>query len=200
MTPIKKIDIHAHVLGFPEFHPGTAVGHPVTADELIEIYDRLNIEKGMVLPLASPEASPVPFSNESCAAAAARYPSRLGWFCSVDPRCWPTPDYNFTPLLENYRSLGAKAIGEMVAKIEFDDPRMDNLLAHCAACKMPVLIHIASNSGDRYGVIDEVGLPRLERMLKKHPEPYWTQEGVHPTEAGHALLAGLWLSAFEEIK
>ena len=41
---------------------------------------------------------------------------------------------------------------------------------------------------------------KFDEMLKKHPEPYWTQEGVHPTEAGHALLAGLWLSAFEEIK
>ena len=33
---------------------------------------------------------------------------------------------------------------------------------------MPVTIHIAPKFGDFYGIVDELGLPRLEKMLKKH--------------------------------
>lgn len=40
----------------------------------------------------------------------------------------------------------------------------------------------------------------FDKALTLHAEPYWTVEGVHPTEAGHALLAKLWVAAFEEIK
>ena len=40
----------------------------------------------------------------------------------------------------------------------------------------------------------------FDKALARYPEPYWTKEGVHPTEAGHEILAKLWLSAFEEIE
>lgn len=41
---------------------------------------------------------------------------------------------------------------------------------------------------------------RFDEMIQKHPEPYWTVEGVHPTPAGHELIAREWIKAFEEIK
>ena len=33
---------------------------------------------------------------------------------------------------------------------------------------MPVTIHLAPKVGGYYGILDEVGLPRMEKMLKKH--------------------------------
>lgn len=41
---------------------------------------------------------------------------------------------------------------------------------------------------------------RFDEAIEKHPEPYWTREGVHPTQAGHELIAREWIKAFEEIK
>jgi lysophospholipase L1-like esterase len=36
----------------------------------------------------------------------------------------------------------------------------------------------------------------LNRALKKNPQPeYWLSDGVHPTLAGHALLAQTWVKA-----
>ncbi len=40
---------------------------------------------------------------------------------------------------------------------------------------------------------------KFDEMLAVHPEP-WTKEGVHPTEAGHELIAREWLKAFETMK
>ena len=35
---------------------------------------------------------------------------------------------------------------------------------------MPVTIHIAPYVGGGYGIVDDLGLPRLEKMLKKHKD------------------------------
>ena len=47
---VKKIDIHAHVLAFPEYTPFYRPGDPksqwICAEDLIEMYDRLGIETG----------------------------------------------------------------------------------------------------------------------------------------------------------
>ena len=37
-----------------------------------------------------------------------------------------------------------------------------------------------------------------EAAAKTSPE-YWLKDGVHPTEAGHALIANEWIKAFERI-
>lgn len=41
----------------------------------------------------------------------------------------------------------------------------------------------------------------FDEAYKKYPvNGFWTQEGIHPTHAGHELIAREWLKAFEEIK
>lgn len=47
---------------------------------------------------------------------------------------------------------------------------MQNLFRSCAELDMPVLIHIAPQFGGTYGIVDELGLPRIEKMLKKYPD------------------------------
>ncbi len=39
----------------------------------------------------------------------------------------------------------------------------------------------------------------FDKAVSLCPEPFWTREGVHPTEAGHELLTRLWLDAFNEM-
>lgn len=35
--------------------------------------------------------------------------------------------------------------------------------------------------------------------LEQHPAPYWAEDGVHPTNAGHQLMADLWLDVVGKI-
>ena len=200
MTELKKIDIHAHIVAFPQWVPVNPVsGHRMLSpEELIDMYDRLNIERGVLLPIVSPEGQPVTMSNEGCLFAVERYPNRFSWFCNVDPRALDNAlgKSDFARLLEHYKALGAKGLGELTANIYTDDPRMDNLFSCCEALGLPVLFHVSPALGHGYGIVDELGLPRLEKMLKKHPslhfighsQPFWSEmsaENTNETRNGY---------------
>lgn len=172
---IKKIDIHAHATPFPEISPnGIITGMPwISGEDLIKLYSKLNVEKGVLLPLTSPEGIDEQITTSGCKHIADRYANQFLWFCNIDPRAsGNTPTANLSHLLKHYKSLGAKGVGEITANIPIDDPLMENLFHHCEECDMPVTIHLAPMNADYgfYGVKDDLGLPRLERILKKFPK------------------------------
>ena len=185
MKTIKKIDIHAHARPFEHIAPVYLRGESfVCARELIDFYDKLNIEKGVLLPITSPEYHSFLITSADCAHTAEKHPDRFFWFCSIDPRgCGNKVTADFTPLLQYYKSLGAKGVGELTAQLYVDDPLMDNMFYHCAACDMPVTIDMGIQFGGCYGIVDDIGLPRLEKMLKKHKnlkilghsQPFWAE-------------------------
>ena len=124
-----------------------------------------------MLPLSSSEYIAEPVTSADCKLIADHYPDRFLWFCNVDPRAAGNrPTADLSPLLMHYKSLGAKGVGEVTANLFFDDPLMDNFFYHCAACDLPVTVHIATKIGGCYGVVDDFGLPRLEKMRKKHKD------------------------------
>ena len=187
MNQIKKIDIHAHATAFPQYVPPDARSgyRTICAEELFPFYDRLNVEKGVLLPLISPEAQLFQIGVEETKWIADQYPDRLAWFCNIDPRAAQnSPEADLSYLLEHYKKLGARGVGELTSNLYADDPKMDNLFTHCEKQKMPVTIHISPAPGG-YGIVDETGLARLERMLKKHPDlvilghsqPFWAEIG-----------------------
>ena len=64
---------------------------------------------------------------------------------------------------------------------------------------MPVTIHIAPKRGGYYGIADDLGLPRIEKMLKKYPklkifghsQPFWSEIGDNVTEENrNTYIAG----------
>lgn len=59
---------------------------------------------------------------------------------------------------------------------------------------------VAKKLAEKYGLKFVPLMCKFDEALEKKAEPYWTTEGVHPTEAGHELIAREWLKAFEEIK
>ena len=71
-------------------------------------------------------------------------------------------DSDFGKLIEAYKALGAKAVGEVTGNLHFDGPLYDNMLAQCAEHDIPVTIHISPELNWSYGVVDEPGLFRLE--------------------------------------
>ena len=145
MEQIKKIDIHAHCAPWPEYEPaykGIGKKKLSPAELFEEYYDRLNIEKGILLPGVSPEASISPLPSNICKYLADKYPERLLWFCNVDPRALSnTRDADLGYLLEHYKSLGAKGVGELTCNMYAYDPMLDNLFGFCAELDLPVLIH-----------------------------------------------------------
>ena len=201
MEQIKKIDLHAHVTAFPQYTPSDGRGgkRMVGVEELLRHYDALNIERGVLLPLSSPEGQWVQTTNAEMKWVTERIPDRFSWFCNVDPRAGNNSeksDLGF--LLEYYRDLGAKGVGELTAHLYADEPRMENLFACCAALKMPVTVHIAPDMEGGYGIVDGLGLARLERMLKKYPDliilghsqPFWAEIGELTPELRNAYPTG----------
>ena len=173
MEQIKKIDIHAHATAFPEYAPkfeSNGCTMP-SVQTMLDFYDKLNIEKGLLLPIISPEAQLLVMTPENCKYIVDQNPDRFIWFCNVDPRSYQNRrDANLGYLLEHYKSLGAKGLGELTSNLYADDPKMDNLFSFCEELDMPVTIHIAPEPEGYYGIIDEIGLPRLEKVLKAHPK------------------------------
>lgn len=163
----KKLDLHAHVLLEREYPC-----YGLTCDELRGMYDRIGVEKGNALPCVSPEFETDQLSVRAARLAAERYPETIGWwFCNIDPR-WlsndPTADLSIP--MEYYKSRGAKGIGEVTANLSVDDPMMQNMFYHAEKCGLPVLFHIGWAGGGDYGIVDDLGLPKIEATLKRFPK------------------------------
>lgn len=169
---LKKLDIHAHVLLEHEY---ACMGHGLesglTCDELRSMYDKIGVEKGVALPIASPEHMSNQYTVRDARLCCEQFPETIGWwFMNVDPR-WLTnnDEADLSIVMEYYKSRGAKGIGELTANIPVDDPMMQNLFAHAEKCNLPILFH-TGKQGDDYGIVDELGLPKIEATLKRFPK------------------------------
>lgn len=171
MQNVKKIDVHVHTMYFPDVSlPRPDGSNYATPAQLIAMYDAWGIEKGVLLPEITNECAYTQSTSEEVCMISRAHPDRFLWFCNLSPRMGNNDAHtDFGFYLDHYKRLGAKGVGEVCANLPFDDPAYDNMLAACAEADMPVTIHISPTIGGNYGVYDDEGLPRLERMLKKHP-------------------------------
>lgn len=59
---------------------------------------------------------------------------------------------------------------------------------------------LAEQVADRFEAVTLICLqPVLDRVCTLREKSYWMWDGIHPTESGHALLAKLWMDAFEKM-
>lgn len=167
---MKKIDMHNHVVkrkGMPRLPGG---GTFVTPEELFEMHDEINVSRGVILPLVNVESRYQWQSNEEAMELANMYPDRLSWFCNIDPRAISnSPNTDFSDLLGHYVERGAKGVGEVCSNLYFDDPLVLNFFSHIERFSLPVIFHIAPQVGGYYGLVDDYGLVRLEKVLKMFP-------------------------------
>jgi uncharacterized protein len=190
------IDIHVHTCKprHPKVTRAAGSRYP-SPQELIEMMDAAGIDKAALMGRANPEWCYTVVSTEEMVEIVAMYPDRLIPFCSMDPR-WLTNSAkaDFRPLLTAYKEMGCKGIGEYVPNLWFDDPLNMNFFAQVEEVALPLTFHIAPKFGDCYGVVDEPGLPRLERVLKAfprliflaHSQPFWAEIGKDPeTRSGY---------------
>jgi predicted TIM-barrel fold metal-dependent hydrolase len=181
---MRKIDIHANTrmtAGIPRMGSGTTYASP---EQLIERYKELGIEKSVILPGVNLECGQHIQSNEEAIALVEKYPELFYWYCNIDPRMGKNrSDTDLSYFLNYYKRLGAKGVGEVCANMYFDDPFMENLFYHCEKCGMPLLFHIGPQIGGCYGIVDDIGLHRLEKELAKfpklifigHSQPFWAE-------------------------
>jgi predicted TIM-barrel fold metal-dependent hydrolase len=167
------IDVHAH-LG--RLVPDRAKFLDVT--DLINKMDHWGIDRACVLCLSEhPEAEYQESDTEDILAACSRFPQRLIPFCLIDPRFGANaPTMDFSYLLEEYAARGCKGMGEMLPKMDFDDPRGLNLFRQTGRFGLPVLFDMNDNP-TYYGLRDDPGLPRLEKALQECPETVFIGHG-----------------------
>jgi len=183
------IDIHEHILPRRGFlRPGRGDTF-ITAAEMVALMDRVGIGRAVVLPIVSPESPHVVQTVEEAFEACDQFPGRFIKFCNVDPRQGCNLRMDFVPVLEYYKSLGAKGLGEITANLWWHDPRVRNLFRACEAVDLPVIFHMATRNYNTYGLISERGLVNLEEALQAwprlqflgHSQGFWAEVGPEPT-------------------
>jgi len=189
---VKKIDMHMHCSDIDEYNVTNKSIHFATPLDVRKMYDILGVEKGLVLPGgASPECGTNAMSTREVREMVKKNPQTIGWwYVSVDPRnIKNSPESDFTPLLMHYKSQGARGISELTANMNLDDPKMLNFFHHCEKCNMPVILHFGK-SGTGYGVVDDLHLPRLDKVLTMFPNltimghsmAFWSEFGSDVTD------------------
>lgn len=199
MKKLKKIDMHVHVISDTEGALLRKTGDTFcTPAQLLEIYDTIGVERGVILTAISPEFADERNTNREIYNIVKNDPAHFSWFCGIDPRFYTnSTETDFSAILNHYKSLGAKGVAELTCNLYFDDPLLMNLFAHCEKCEMPVTIHIGALGSD-YGVVDELGLPRLEKILKTfpklqiigHSQKFWSEIGSDVTEENRGGAPG----------
>ncbi len=171
MKVLRKIDIHVHAV--PEIMVRRQTGDAFPTPAMIrEMYDAHNIEKGVLLPDGSnaPGAEDICSPREACQMVKDN-PETFGWwYVQLSPFVSNNaPDTDLSYYLNQYKAFGAKGVGEISENLYFDDPFMLNLYHHCEKCELPIVFHVGNKGGD-YGLVDDLGLPRLEKVLGMFPK------------------------------
>jgi hypothetical protein len=196
---LPKIDIHVHAVPEVMIVRRDGYGFPLPG-EVRAMYDTIGVEKGVLLP----DGAYPPGTEDICSPREAwkmvlEFPDTFGWwFCPLSPSVSnnsPNTDLSF--YLEQYKSFGAKGVGEISENRYFDDPYMLNLFHHCEKCDMPVIFHIGL-MGEDYGIVDDIGLPRLEKVLGMfpnlkflgHSQKFWAEISVCDEESRNGYPTG----------
>ena len=187
-TQSKIIDIHVHTHLPRHQMVGRPAGtHWPSPEELIGMMNSAGIDKAVVLPVVSPECRYTVVIPEEILDICSRYPDRLIPFCNLDPRYLTnSTKADFSPLLMAYKEMGCKGVGEYIPNIPLDDPLNLNLFRHVEQSGLPLTFHLAPQIGGFYGCYDDLGLPRLERVLKLfpkliflgHSQVFWAEIGT----------------------
>ena len=160
------IDMHCHAYR----KPIPFVTQFCTAEQVIELYDRMQIERGVLLPVVSPEIY-LPQANEDILEMAEQHPDRFIPWCNIDPRALTNSvDAPLDRLLRYYRDKGCKGVGEIMLNVPVRDPMVQNLFKHAESVGLPVTFDGSDQVGGDFGLYDDPGLPQLEHTLQRFPD------------------------------
>jgi predicted TIM-barrel fold metal-dependent hydrolase len=156
------IDAHAHVFMNPQIRlfPGHTTLMSVV--QQLAVMDRMGVNASVILPLVNPESTCETQSIGEILTICRDYPGRFIPFCNVDPRLTSTffaaDVQHFIFVLEQFKAIGCKGLGELAARIYWDDPRVSLLFEACQKVGFPVTFHTTIEESKDYGLIDENGI------------------------------------------
>jgi uncharacterized protein len=185
------IDIHTHAALY-QIIPHRGGFYFISPEELVGIMDQNGVDMAVVLPLVSPSQRTVIIPTEQVLAACARFPKRLIPFMNLDPRQEQySLDSDFTQTVRLYKEHGCKGVGEVTTNLPFDDPLVWHLFEFYEQAELPLIFHVAAQVGNYYGLMDDLGLPRLEKTLARfpnlrflgHSQCFWSEIGADVTPA-----------------
>jgi len=177
------VDIHCHTSRTEVLTRPNGVAYPQPS-ELVAMLDAAGIDMAVVLSGVSPEYRYCFVTPQEVIGICGKYPGRLVPFCNLDPRMLTnSTKADFLPMLQHFKNAGFKGVGEYTPNIPFDDPLNMNVFKQVEEIGFPLTFHIAPAIGGYYGCYDEVGLPRLEEVLKAcpnlvmlgHSQPFWAE-------------------------
>ena len=180
------IDIHTHTTFKSGLTRANGSRYPEPL-ELIAAMDSAGIDKAVILSTVSPEFRYILVPPEHTLAIASEYPDRLIPYCCLDPRYLTySQDADFTEYLEYYKNLGCRGVGEYIANLPMDHDLNMNVFAYVEKAGLPLTFHLASQTGGTYGCVDDLGLPRLEHVLRSYPnltflghsQVFWAEIGA----------------------
>ncbi len=186
MEPIKKIDLHLHLSRLPMPHNGSMWASDPA--EMLPHMAELGIEKAVLMSTSETADPKMPFGSnaDNCAIAQAD-PAHFAWMCNLDP----VEPETIPERLAACKAQGAVGIGELAINRRLDDPLLEAIFSAAGKLGLPITFHMSPEVGYSYGVVDDPGLPLLERALQKFPETkflghsqtFWIEmSGDVPTE------------------
>lgn len=142
MKRLKKIDMHVHCIetrGIPKisghFYP--------TVHELREIYDKIGVEKGVLLPPGTcPEYTTERLSPREAEHICREYNDTIGWwFCGIDPRYGNNnSDTNFSHYLNYYKSRGANSVFVWQYRCQHSTLKINSFVSLHCVCPLSFII------------------------------------------------------------
>jgi len=186
------IDIHAHTAR----KTGVGTSRPdgsryPTPGELLESMDANGVDKTLLMCGVSPECRYRFVIPEEVLGICEEHPDRFIASAGLDPRMLTnSTDSDFRPLLARYKDAGCRSIGEYAPNLAFDDPLNMNLFGQIEEAGLPLTFHMAPAIGGFYGCYDDLGLPRLEKVLRTfpnlillgHSQPFWAEISADVTQ------------------
>lgn len=178
-----KIDLHLHCTRTPV--PRTDKGFVSTAAEMVPHLEELGIEKAVLL--SAGETGGMMACNEDLRCICEEDPAHFAWMCNLDP----VEPETIRQRLARYKARGAVGIGELMINRRLDDPLLREIFSAAGELGLPVTFHMSPRVGFGYGVVDDPGLPLLEKTLQDfpdtiflgHSQPFWIEmSGDAPTD------------------
>ena len=171
---MKKIDVHVHLGKLLYSRPR------LSPRDILKMMDELDIEKSCIMAIDSPEELDYYYPTEKVLKVCKQYPDRFVPFCNVDPRRQEPVDHDGIkgfdpyPFIERFVEKGCKGFGEILVGLWIDDFRLMRIYEACGRLGLPILLHL-----DRYRAMDELGLPRLEKVLIANPKTVFIMHAQH---------------------
>ena len=161
-------DIHTHYYKYPFINEARKIMFP-NKEELYRAHEKFGITGGALMCLVNAEEYQ-PQSVGEVIDMAKESGGRYVPFCNVDPRAiGNSKDSELELLLEFFKNQGCVGVGEVLPKMEFDDPKLLNLYRASEKMELPLLFDMYSDPDRTYGVSDEPGLIKLKKCLEKFP-------------------------------